>query len=213
MAHAQTVDQTQYDSLLRQVIALLEQRVTILEQELAALTAQQSAPQITQPDQSSPSVGVGGSDFIDQATTTEDATSTQLQITLATTSDGVVINNTTGVTLRVQGINFPNGTIQHVALSDAPNLQYPVMFTDPKGNTDNLFDCRGAGSEGTFPVYGNGKADPCRRGSLGGAQSPIARNELQPGESMTLTVSGDSTWQYQAGSIVEADSGSDVIFE
>lgn len=113
--------------------------------------------------------------------------------------DRLEILNNTGVALRVKKIEIPGAAIKEAKVG--------AWTYETKGKYP-MFDCIGLKSLGTYPSYGNPATDPCKR-----MDSNIPRNELQPGETMTLRFDGTfGGLEYATGRIVEVETGKDVQF-
>jgi len=137
---------------------------------------------------------------------------TTISVTFQATSTGdgyVTINNTSDVAVRVTNLDV-DGTL--AGITDGPvygeGFVYAPAVKDASGNEHSVLSCTGVGSDGMVQLPGGGTIDPCRR-----RDANLAKNELQPGETMVLRYTGQPTAvTYQPGSIIELNSGADVQF-
>ncbi len=222
-AHAQTADVTTMtaDQLRLYIITLIEQLIGLENQLIAMQNASSSVPVAPVPQiGATTTTGTGGGTGTETVTVTDTPAISQPTImetkTIsvafnATDTDAyVTISNNTGVAVRVKNLNVPGGAIAGITIGKnyGEGFVYPESFTDSLGKTFDVFTCNGLGSLGTAVVPGNANLDPCVR-----KDAPVAKNELRPGEQMIIRYVGTpSGVTYQAGSIVEVESGNDVSF-
>jgi hypothetical protein len=204
---AQTVDvQTQYQTLLVQLINLLMQQVSALQAQLTELQASvQTLSTPVQPPSTPPALTTGTTVApapTNTATSTPEVPKTvtvkQIDIT------HLQIVNDTGVAVRIKNI-AASSTLADMNISGS-SIWYPRSFKGMDA-TYNIFDCSGLGSLGTYPSYGNANTDPCVR-----RDENLPRNELQPGETMTLRFYDPVDITNVTGTIVEVGTGKDVQF-
>lgn len=124
-------------------------------------------------------------------------------------SEGLVtVKNTLSIPVRIVDLDV-DGTLVGFTIGTmyGKGFTYPPSFTDSQGEIFNVFTCTGLDSLGVANL-GTGKIiDPCAR-----RDANLAKNELQPGETMILRYTGDPTKvTYQEGSIVDLD-GNDIQF-
>jgi hypothetical protein len=205
---AQTVDmQAQYQTLLVQLINLLMQQVSALQAQLAELQASVQTLSVA-PVQPTRTPEMMGTTVALAPEVTSTATSTpEVPKTITIRQSGenqVQIVNDTGVAVRIKNLSLKGVAVGNVKMG---TWSYPVVVKNGDASYP-VFDCNGLGSLGTYGSYGNPNTDPCQR-----KDSNIPRNELQPGETMTLQLQGTfAGLDYATGSIVEVETGKDVQF-
>jgi len=128
-----------------------------------------------------------------------------ISVSFESSTQFVTITNDTGTRVRVVNLDV-DGTLEGFGFSGS-QYQYAPSFTDAMEKTFTAFACTGLGSEGMAILPQQGPTDPCRR-----KDANLARNEIEPGETMTLRYADAKKITYQPGSIVEVDTGADVQF-
>ena len=216
--------------IIAALIQALTQEVNLLEQQLAQLQASSTVATSTYvaPTVSSDTTPVvepvtqtiisNSMDNVGTASTagtpgtgTAPAPET-ISVSFATSSESeglVTVKNTLGVPVRIVNLDV-DGTLAGFSIGETygKGFVYPPSFTDTQGDTFNVFTCTGLGSLGMANMGSSGKIDPCVR-----RDARVAKNELQPDETMILRYAGNPTKvTYQAGSIVEVATGNDVQF-
>jgi hypothetical protein len=198
------------------LIQALSQEVSALELQLSQLQAaevQMVAPSSTVTDTSTPAVDpvnqtLGQSSMPD----TQEATTTPLvAVSFAPSVEGeglVTVKNNSPITVRIKNLDV-DGTLAGFTIGTqyGQGFVYPQSFTDTQGKSFDVFTCNGLDSIGTANLGSSGMVDPCVR-----RDANVAKNELQPGETMILRYTGNPTKvTYQTGSIVDLN-GDDVQF-
>jgi hypothetical protein len=184
-------------------VAEVQQTSTVAVPEIAATSTLAQAP-VTVPGTSTDSVGAAPA-----APAPVVPKMISVSFSVVGQDSFVTITNNIGAAVRVKNLDVGNGTIQGISIGKkyGEGYVYAPTFTDNDGNSFDRLSCTGLGSLGKASEYG-GPVDPCVR-----KDSSSAINELQPGEVMILRYTGTPTGvTYQAGSIVEVDSGNDVAF-
>jgi hypothetical protein len=209
--------------VLLALIQALTQEVNLLEQELAQLqnpiaaTSTYIAPVLDLAP--SPSIGAGiGTQIPTLAPVVEPVTQTitqpmaeRISVTFAKSGDTegfVTVKNNSGIVVRIKSLDV-DGTLAGFSIGEVygQGLVYQESFKDTTGKVFEVFTCDGLGSLGTANLGSGGMVDPCVR-----RDAHLAKNELQPNETMVLRYTGSPTdVTYRQGSIVDL-SGNDVQF-
>jgi len=202
--------------LILALIQALTQEVQLLEQQLAQLQAETTAVTSTYVAPALP-ISVSSTPVVEPTIQTTNTTMPvergavsapqTISVTFATSieSEGLVtITNTLGETVRLKSLDV-DGTL--AGYSYTPGLVYQQSFKDVTGKTFDTFTCTGLGSLGLANLGSSGMIDPCMR-----RDAQLPKNELQPGETMTLRYTGNPTGvTYQPGSITDL-AGNEVQF-
>jgi hypothetical protein len=210
--------------VLLALIQALTQEVNLLEQELAQLqnpiaaTSTYIAPALDLAPSTSIGAGIGteipvATPVVEpvQQTITQPMTQEAISVTFAQSGDSeglVTVKNTLGVPVRIKSLDV-DGSLAGFTISETygQGLVYQKSFRDATGKEFDVFTCEGLGSQGTANLGSGGMVDPCVR-----RDAHLAKNELQPNETMILRYTGNpTTVTYQEGSIVDL-SGNDVEF-
>jgi len=151
---------------------------------------------------------------MDESTTTPEAAqavSPSISVSLASSTEGealVTVKNTLSVPVRIKNLNV-DGTLVGFTIGTeyGRGIIYPPSFKDTQGQEFNVLACNGLGSLGNANLGSSGMVDPCVR-----RDANLAKNELQPGETMILRYTDNpTTVTYQVGSITDLE-GKDVQF-
>jgi len=213
LASAQTVDTSTCNidfstATQSQELACL----SVLVNEVIALQNELSALQSVAPTSTVNTPSVEPAQTINQTSMAQEETGAGAQesisVSFATSSPNeglVTVKNTLGVPVRIVNLDV-DGTLLgfNIGTEYGEGFVYPGSFTDSQGKSFNVFTCSGLGSLGTANLGSSGNIDPCAR-----RDANLAKNELQPGETMILRYTGKPTAViYQAGSIVDlTDAG------
>ena len=203
------------------LIQALTQEVNLLQQELAQLQASSTVAMATvgnigAPDLSSIVLPSASNtppvepvpQTITQTMPQEEQT---ISVTFATSTNSealVTVKNTLGVAVRIKNLDV-DGTLAGFTIGTeyGQGFVYPQSFKDTQGKTFDVFTCEGLGSLGSANMGSSGMIDPCLR-----RDARLAKNELQPEETMILRYTGNPTEiTYQPGSITDLQ-GNDVQF-